>query len=103
MGLACGQDPELVYNISLWVRAAAKIPFFVKLTPNITDIVSIAEAAHRGTFFVFVYASSFANTFANDAINLSPRFSCTYQMGHSSFPVKVVCKLFQLDIFPEDH
>lgn len=43
-----GQDPELVYNISLWVRAAVKIPFFVKLTPNITDIVSIAKAAHRG-------------------------------------------------------
>lgn len=48
MGLACGQDPELVYNISLWVRAAVKIPFFVKLTPNITDIVSIAKAAHKG-------------------------------------------------------
>lgn len=42
------KDPELVYNISLWVRAAVKIPFFVKLTPNITDIVSIAKAAHKG-------------------------------------------------------
>ncbi|RZF40963.1 hypothetical protein LSTR_LSTR013218 [Laodelphax striatellus] len=48
MGLACGQDPVLVYNISTWVRAAVKIPFFVKLTPNITDIVSIAKAAHDG-------------------------------------------------------
>uniref|UniRef100_A0A1B0CRF4 Dihydropyrimidine dehydrogenase [NADP(+)] n=1 Tax=Lutzomyia longipalpis TaxID=7200 RepID=A0A1B0CRF4_LUTLO len=48
MGLACGQKPELVYNISLWVRAAVKIPFFVKLTPNITDIVSIAKAAYEG-------------------------------------------------------
>lgn len=48
MGLACGQDPVLVYNISLWVRAAVKIPFFVKLTPNITDIVSIATAAYNG-------------------------------------------------------
>lgn len=48
MGLACGQDPDLVYNISLWVRAAVTIPFFVKLTPNITDIVSIAKAAHKG-------------------------------------------------------
>ncbi|XP_053692014.1 dihydropyrimidine dehydrogenase [NADP(+)] [Sabethes cyaneus] len=48
MGLACGQDPKLVYNISLWVRAAVKIPFFVKLTPNITDIVAIAQAAQRG-------------------------------------------------------
>uniref|UniRef100_A0A182XLU9 Dihydropyrimidine dehydrogenase [NADP(+)] n=1 Tax=Anopheles quadriannulatus TaxID=34691 RepID=A0A182XLU9_ANOQN len=48
MGLACGQDPELVYNISRWVRGAVRIPFFVKLTPNITDIVSIAQAAKRG-------------------------------------------------------
>lgn len=48
MGLACGQQPELVYNISLWVREAVKIPFFVKLTPNITDIVDIAEAAFKG-------------------------------------------------------
>ncbi|XP_060818613.1 dihydropyrimidine dehydrogenase [NADP(+)] [Bombus pascuorum] len=48
MGLACGQDPELVRNISRWVREAIKIPFFVKLTPNITDIVSIAKAAYEG-------------------------------------------------------
>lgn len=30
------------------MRAAVKIPFFVKLTPNITDIVEIAEAAFNG-------------------------------------------------------
>ncbi|XP_053607413.1 dihydropyrimidine dehydrogenase [NADP(+)] isoform X2 [Plodia interpunctella] len=48
MGLACGQDPVLVKGIAQWVRKAVKIPFFVKLTPNITDIVSIAEAAYQG-------------------------------------------------------
>ncbi|CAH2106153.1 unnamed protein product [Euphydryas editha] len=48
MGLACGQDPVLVKGISQWVRKAVKIPFFVKLTPNITDIVSIARAACEG-------------------------------------------------------
>lgn len=48
MGLACGQQPELVYNISLWVREAVKVPFFVKLTPNITNITDIAEAAYKG-------------------------------------------------------
>ncbi|XP_051176423.1 dihydropyrimidine dehydrogenase [NADP(+)] isoform X2 [Leptopilina boulardi] len=48
MGLACGQDPELVKNISLWVRDAVKIPFFVKITPNITDTVAIAKAAFEG-------------------------------------------------------
>ncbi|GFS94713.1 dihydropyrimidine dehydrogenase [Nephila pilipes] len=48
MGLACGQDPELVENICKWVRKAVKIPFFAKLTPNVTNIVHIAKAAYRG-------------------------------------------------------
>lgn len=48
MGLACGQDPELVKNICKWVRAVTKIPFFAKLTPNVTDIRRIAVAAHEG-------------------------------------------------------
>lgn len=48
MGLACGQKPEMVYNICLWVKEVAKIPFFAKLTPNVTDIVDIAKAAHKG-------------------------------------------------------
>ncbi|XP_046405599.1 dihydropyrimidine dehydrogenase [NADP(+)] isoform X2 [Ischnura elegans] len=48
MGLACGQKPELVENITRWVKGNVKIPVFIKLTPNITDIVSIARAAHEG-------------------------------------------------------
>lgn len=48
MGLACGQDPVLVHDIAKWVREAVKVPFFIKLTPNITDIVSIAKAAQQG-------------------------------------------------------
>lgn len=48
MGLACGQKPELVKGISQWVRKTVKIPFFIKLTPNITDIVTIATAAKEG-------------------------------------------------------
>lgn len=49
MGLACGQNPELVRNICRWVRAAVDIPFFAKLTPNVTDIVEIARASQEGT------------------------------------------------------
>ncbi|XP_068605222.1 dihydropyrimidine dehydrogenase [NADP(+)] [Brachionichthys hirsutus] len=48
MGLACGQDSEMVRNICRWVRAAISIPFFAKLTPNITEIVDIARAAYEG-------------------------------------------------------
>lgn len=48
MGLACGQDPKMVRDICTWVRAAVNIPFFAKLTPNVTDITIIAKAAHEG-------------------------------------------------------
>ncbi|XP_036739751.2 dihydropyrimidine dehydrogenase [NADP(+)] isoform X2 [Manis pentadactyla] len=42
------EDPELVRNICRWVRQAVRVPFFAKLTPNVTDIVSIARAAKEG-------------------------------------------------------
>ncbi|KAL7639399.1 UNVERIFIED_CONTAM: hypothetical protein RMT77_009900 [Armadillidium vulgare] len=48
MGLACGQDPELVRNICRWVVSATSIPVFAKLTPNVTNIVAIAKAAKEG-------------------------------------------------------
>ena len=45
MGLACGQDHDMVRNICTWVREVTTIPFFAKLTPNVTNIVNIARAA----------------------------------------------------------
>lgn len=48
MGLACGQDENMVLSICQWVRSAVKIPFFAKMTPNITDIRKIATAAKNG-------------------------------------------------------
>ncbi|KAJ6658460.1 hypothetical protein lerEdw1_020164 [Lerista edwardsae] len=41
-------DPELVRNICRWVRQAVRIPFFAKLTPNVTKIEYIAMAAQEG-------------------------------------------------------
>eukprot|EP01065_Artemidia_motanka_P041297 TRINITY_DN5330_c2_g2_i1.p1 TRINITY_DN5330_c2_g2~~TRINITY_DN5330_c2_g2_i1.p1 ORF type:complete len:1049 (+),score=337.60 TRINITY_DN5330_c2_g2_i1:92-3238(+) len=48
MGLACGQKPDLVRDICGWVREVARIPFFAKMTPNITDVTTIAAAAKEG-------------------------------------------------------
>jgi dihydropyrimidine dehydrogenase (NADP+) len=48
MGLACGQDPDMVKNICKWVKEVSKIPVFAKLTPNVTNIVKIARAAQDG-------------------------------------------------------
>ncbi len=45
MGSAVGQVPEYCEEITRWVKDAAHIPIIVKLTPNITNIVSPAQAA----------------------------------------------------------
>jgi dihydropyrimidine dehydrogenase (NADP+) len=48
MGLACGQSDHMVRTICGWVKEVARIPFFAKMTPNITDVTSIARAAKEG-------------------------------------------------------
>jgi dihydroorotate dehydrogenase (NAD+) catalytic subunit len=44
-GSAIGQDPDLTAEIVKSVKRSVKIPVFVKLTPNVTDIVEIAVHA----------------------------------------------------------
>ena len=44
-GSAIGQDPELTSEIVKSVKKSVDIPVFVKLTPNVTDIVEIARSA----------------------------------------------------------
>lgn len=47
-GLAMGTDPETVERLVKKCEAVATVPLYIKLTPNITDIVPIAQAAERG-------------------------------------------------------
>ncbi|MFN2449940.1 MAG: NAD-dependent dihydropyrimidine dehydrogenase subunit PreA [Candidatus Baltobacteraceae bacterium] len=48
MGAAVGQHPDLIEQVSTWVKEAARVPVIVKLTPNITDIRPVARAAVNG-------------------------------------------------------
>src|SRR6202023_353112 len=48
MGSAVGQVPEYTEMITAWVKEKARTPVLVKLTPNISDIRTIARAAKRG-------------------------------------------------------
>ncbi len=45
MGSAVGQVPEYAQMITEWVKEKARTPVLVKLTPNITDIRTVARAA----------------------------------------------------------
>ncbi|CAI5929638.1 unnamed protein product [Closterium sp. NIES-65] len=45
MGMAMGQDCELLHEVCGWINAAAHIPVWAKMTPNITDITQPARVA----------------------------------------------------------
>ncbi|MBT7760977.1 MAG: NAD-dependent dihydropyrimidine dehydrogenase subunit PreA [Rhodospirillaceae bacterium] len=45
MGAAVGQVPEYVEMVTRWCKTMTRMPVFVKLTPNVTNILAPAQAA----------------------------------------------------------
>ena len=48
MGSAVGQVPEYVEMVVRWCKEATRMPVFVKLTPNVTNVLVPARAAKAG-------------------------------------------------------
>jgi len=46
-GAQLGQDPESLAKVISWAKEATELPIFVKLTPNVTDIVALAKVAEE--------------------------------------------------------
>lgn len=44
-GIAFGQDPKALYDVTKAIKAKAKQPIIMKLSPNVTDITEMAKAA----------------------------------------------------------
>ncbi|MDN5363017.1 MAG: dihydroorotate dehydrogenase catalytic subunit [Eubacteriales bacterium] len=68
-GMAFGTDPAMVREVVAAVRAATPKPVIVKLSPNVTDIVAIAEAAATAG----ADALSLINTLLGMAIDIRTR------------------------------
>lgn len=68
-GLVFGTDPEQVTAVVREVKAQTNLPVIVKLTPNVTDIVAIAQAAAQGG----ADALSLINTLLGMAIDIKKR------------------------------
>ena len=47
-GMSFGTDPKNVYEVARQVKKVCSKPVIVKLSPNVTDIVSIAKSAEDG-------------------------------------------------------
>ena len=61
-GIAFGQDPKQVEKITSEIKAKAKQPVIMKLSPNVTDITVMAKAAQEGG----ADAISLINTLRNE-------------------------------------
>ena len=70
-GIAFGQDPKAVEAITKAVKAVAKQPVIMKLSPNVTDITEMAKAAEAGG----ADALSLINTLTGMQIDVENRSS----------------------------
>lgn len=69
-GMAFGTDPQVAEKLTKAVKAASgDVPVYVKLTPNVTDIVEIAQAVEAGG----ADGLSMINTLLGMKINLKNR------------------------------
>ncbi len=82
-GIAFGQDPKQVEKITSQIKAKAKQPVIMKLSPNVTDIVQMAQAAEAGG----ADAVSLINTLTGMKIDINRRtFALANKTGGMSGP-----------------
>lgn len=68
-GIAFGTDPEVAFQLVQAVKKVAAIPIYVKLSPNVTDIIPVAQAIEAGGADGF----SMINTLLGMRIDLKTR------------------------------
>ena len=82
-GIAFGQDPKAVEDITKEVKKYAKQPVIMKLSPNVTDITEMAKAAEAGG----AEALSLLNTITGMKIDIHRRaFALANKTGGLSGP-----------------
>ncbi len=82
-GIAFGQNPKLVEEITAAIKAKAKQPVIMKLSPNVTDIAEMARAAQAGG----ADAVSLINTLTGMKIDINRRtFALANKTGGMSGP-----------------
>lgn len=82
-GIAFGQNPNALYEITKEIKKKAKQPVVMKLSPNVTDITEMAKAAEAGGSD----ALSLINTITGMKIDIHKRkFVLANQTGGMSGP-----------------
>jgi dihydropyrimidine dehydrogenase (NAD+) subunit PreA len=85
MGSAVGQVPEYTQMITEWVKEKARTPVLVKLTPNITDIRTVARAAKRGGADGLSAINTINSITGIDLDTLAPRPNVDGKSSHGGY------------------
>ncbi|HXN63817.1 MAG TPA: NAD-dependent dihydropyrimidine dehydrogenase subunit PreA [Candidatus Acidoferrales bacterium] len=85
MGAAVGQVPDYTEMITSWVKEAARTPVIVKLTPNVTDITRIAEAAERGGADAVSLINTINSLMGVDLETFAPRPNVAGKSSHGGY------------------
>jgi dihydropyrimidine dehydrogenase (NAD+) subunit PreA len=85
MGAAVGQVPEYTELITSWVKEAARIPVIVKLTPNVTSIAHLAEAAQRGGADAVSLINTINSLMGVDLDTFAPRPNVGGKSSHGGY------------------
>jgi dihydropyrimidine dehydrogenase (NAD+) subunit PreA len=85
MGSAVGQVPEYTEMITAWVKEKARTPVLVKLTPNITDIRTVARAAKRGGANGLSAINTINSITGIDLDTLTPRPNVDGKSSHGGY------------------
>lgn len=102
-GIAFGTDPDVAFQLTQAVKKVAKVPIYVKLSPNVTDIVPVAQAIEAGGADGF----SMINTLLGMRIDLKTRRSIlANQTGGLSGPaikpvaIRLIHQVSQISSLP---
>ena len=71
-GSKLGQDPETLALAVRWVKEATKLPVIVKLTPNVTDILPLAQASVEAGADAFCACNSLSGIGGIDIETFAP-------------------------------
>ncbi len=85
MGAAVGQVPEFVARCTAWVKEAARVPVFVKLTPNITDITAVARAAVEAGADGLAMINTISSIVGVDLATWTPRPAVAGRSTHGGY------------------
>ncbi len=85
MGSAVGQVPEYTRMITEWVKEVARTPVLVKLTPNISDIRSVARAAASGGADALSAINTINSITGIDLDSFVPRPGVDGQSAHGGY------------------